>query len=684
MSGSPRNPFRRLVDELHRRSLWQILGIYGVSAWAVFEIVQTLTEGLGLPEWFPALAFTLLLIGLPVVLATAFVQEGTRVRPEDDAPAGAAGVARTATGSESPGRSSAHSVLTWRNVGMVGIGATALWGLLAAGWLVVGGHAVPGNGAGLAARASIAVLPLENLSPDPEDAYFADGIHEEILAQLTKIADLDVISRTSVMEYRGSDQNLTRIADELGVTTVLEGSVRKAADRVRITVQLIDARADRHLWAETYDRRLTVANLLDIQANVAEAIATALETELRPDERRLIQERSTENLEAYDLFLRGNDYFNRGLGDPGVVVAAEMYERAVALDPSFLLGYAALAKAHSRAIMQGFDEPERRRQLAREAAETALRIDPVHPAALAANGWYQYWAAKDYGAALAWFRKAAERSPNDSELLLGLGLAERRLALWDEALTHLLGSLRLDPRSNEKTIEVGISYAFRHEFARAAEYFQKAVDLAPDQYRAYAHLAAAVVGRDGSLAPGLEVLNDGAEVIGVDEFVLRMLSPQPSWQVQLWLLETFPGTLAALPRASLTSAQAAYLYDLLAEMRRRDGDPVAERAFADSSLASAPGGNRAGLAHARLGHRSKALSLVETVPTQMRVDGRGYQVEVLQEAYVRLMLGDTLVALDRIEHALSVPGEISRDILRVDPLWRPLHRHTRFRVLVGL
>jgi TolB-like protein/Tfp pilus assembly protein PilF len=685
MSGSPENPFRRLVEEVHRRSLWQTLGIYGVSAWAIFEMVQTLTEGLGLPKWFPALAFTLLLIGLPIVLATAFVQWGARRRSLDrEAPAEVQGAPRRESARELQGRRPTHHVLTWRNAGMVGLGAAALWGLLAAGWLLAGGPPVPGTGAAReTTRASIAVLPLDNMSPDPADAYFADGIHEEILAQLTKIGDLDVISRTSVMEYRGSNENLTRIAAELGVGNIVEGSVRKAADQVRITVQLIDARHDRHLWAETYDRRLTVANLLDIQADVAEAIAMALETELRPDERQRIQERPTENLEAYDLFLRGNEYFDRGLGDPGVLVAADMYERAVELDPSFLLGYAALAKADSRAVMQSLDEPERGGKRAREAAETALRLGPTHPAALAANGWYQYWVANDFAAALGWFEKAARRSPNDSDLLLGLGLAERRLALWDDAFAHLEQSFRLDPRSNEKAIEVGISYSFRHDCARAAEYFEKAIDLAPGQYRAYAHLSMAVVCRDGNLAPGLEVLKTGARSIGEEEFTRRMLSEQPAWSVQLWLLDALPEALEALPRSPLSSAQASYLYELLAEMSRRSHDAAKEGAYADSCLQKAPKGRWAGLAHARLGHRTEALALLETTPADLRINGRSYQEWVLKEGYAQLMLGDTAAALERLQYALTIPGDYSRDVIRVDPLWRSLRDNPRFRALVG-
>lgn len=691
MSNSRENRLRHLVREAHRHSLWQVLGIYVVSGWVVFQVVQTLTEGLGLPRWLPAFAFVLLLVGLPVVLATAFVQEAGPGPRDPTAFSDGAGqttaVETEPMGSDAPDDpgtatpDAARRVRTRRNLALGLLPALLLSALVAGIWMVSGDH----GGAGRAReRPSIAVLPLADLSPDSADAYFAEGIHDEILTHLAQLAGLDVISRTSVLEYRDTKRNVRQIARELGVSTVLEGSVRKAGSRVRVTAQLIDARTDRHLWAQTYDRLLTLDNLLDIQGDIAESIAAALRTELAPEERQLIQQRPTENLTAYDFFLRGNDYFNRGLGDPDVVIAAQMYERAVELDPEFLLAQAALAKAESRAVFQSLDRAEQRRDRAREAADAALRIDSMHPAALAAKGWYEYWGVQDYAEALPWFQRALERSPNDSDLRLGLGLVQRRFARWDDALHNLRRSFELDPRSNEKAVEIGISYTFLHDYADAVRFFQTAIGLAPAQYRAYAHLAQAVVARDGDLAAGLEVLRRGGDAVGGREFVRRMLSNQPPWETQMWLLDVFPRELDEIEARPLTEAQLPMYFALLAERSHRKGDASAERAFADSTIAHTPDGRLRGLALARLGRRGEALRLLRAPREMMRVNGRNYQEMVMQEAYGLLLLGDSTAAVDRLRHALSVPGPSSAATLRAEPLWRPLRGEPRFRALVGL
>jgi TolB-like protein len=268
---------KRLIVEIHQRSLWQVLGIYVVGAAVGYQLIQALTEGLGLPDWFPAFAIVLFIILLPVVLATAFVQEGVRGprRPETLPPfiagpdagetpteAAESEVAESAVGET---RGVHHQVFTWRNAGLGFVIALGVWGVVATGWLLLNERA--------AAPATdlkfIAVLPLENLSPDPDNEFFAAGIHEDILSQLSKIRAVNVISRTSVLQYADTDKDIPTIAEELGgVDGIVEGSVRRAGDQVRVVLQLID-KTDVHLWSETYDRDLTVANVFAIQSDIA-------------------------------------------------------------------------------------------------------------------------------------------------------------------------------------------------------------------------------------------------------------------------------------------------------------------------------------------------------------------------------------------------------------------------------
>lgn len=240
-TGRAMSRLKRLIQEIHRRSLWQVLGIYVGGAWVALQGIEALVSVLGLPGWVPGFALVVLILGLPIVLATAFVQEGVGVGGEP---------AEAEETSEPADEGGLHLVLTWRNVVLGGVVVVALAGVGVAGWFLLGG----GISRSPETIRSIAVLPLENLTGDPGQEYFADGMTEAVISEFARLGALSVISRTSVMRYKQSDKSLPEIAQELGVEGVVEGSVFRAGDRVCITLQLIDARNDLHLWAETYER----------------------------------------------------------------------------------------------------------------------------------------------------------------------------------------------------------------------------------------------------------------------------------------------------------------------------------------------------------------------------------------------------------------------------------------------
>jgi TolB-like protein len=673
--------WRSLAGELKRRRVFQVAAVYAVVAWATTEIVATVAPILHLPDWTPTLVVVLLLAGFPLSLVLAWAFDLT---PE--------GVRRTR--SASSGDTAALGASRWL-AGAVGLGI--LIALVAVGAYVHlerPGEMVTRSVEGDLARSAVAVLPLENLSPDPDNAFFTAGIHEEILARLAQIGNLHVISRTSVEKYGHSDADIRTIGRELGAAYVGEGSVRRAANRVLVTFQLINARTDEHLWAESYERDLKAAEIFDIQRDIAQRIAVSLQARLSPSEQKKLVAIPTENLAAYDAYLRGNAYFNRGLGDPSVAAASEEYERAVALDSLFVLGWAALAKAESRVVFQETDPSPERAARARAAVETALRLDPADPAAQAADGWYRYWVLHDYPAALKAFGRALKGRPGDSDVLLGLGLTERRLCLWDEAFTHLRLSFDLDPLSNEKAIEVGLSYESAQQYGQAVDMLRRAVTLAPDQYRTYAHLAAASVARDGVLESAVRVLRDGGDRIGRAEFIRRMLSPQPTWFEQLWLLDAFPQELRELDPATLTGPQRIHWFGLQAEMARRKGRVSEARAFADSVLSaidsarrtrlelpsqvSGDWGRSRGLALAYLGQEAPALRSLRLVGEPDPSDGRNLQEWVLRGAFGLLLLGHPDQAVERLRYALTIPGEVSASTLRADPLWRDLRGNPQF------
>src|SRR6516165_2873113 len=294
---------------------------------------------------------------------------------------------------------------------------------------------------------SIAVLPFENLSPDPNNAYFADGIQDEILTRLSKIADLKVISRTSTAHYKSAPMNLAQIAKQLGVAHILEGSVQKSGDAVRVNVQLIKGANDSHLWADTFDRKLT--DIFAVESEVAEKIADQLRAHLTGQEEQVLAAKPTENVEAYDAYLRGLAYSLKTANTTANAVGAQKYLReAVRLDPKFALSWALLSIVNARGyISQSLQPTLALREEARQAAETALTLQPNLGEAMLAKGQYHYACLKDYDTAVRYFEEALQFLPNNSQIPASLALVARRRGQWDRSESYFNEAERLDPRN---------------------------------------------------------------------------------------------------------------------------------------------------------------------------------------------------------------------------------------------
>src|SRR5204862_5017982 len=294
---------------------------------------------------------------------------------------------------------------------------------------------------------SIAVLQFENLSEEKSNAYFADGIQDEILTRLSKIADLKVISRTSTQRYKNTSQKLSEIADQLGVANLLEGSVQKTNDQVRVTVQLIRAANDSHLWAETFDRKLT--DIFSVESEVAKAIADQLRAKLTGREEQAIAARPTDNPKAYDAYLRGLAYTLKTGNSPGNSLGAQKYLReAVRLDPKFALGWALLSYVDAFGYRALTLQPTVALcEESRQAADTALTLQPNLGEALHAKGYYHYACLKDYDTAVRYFEQARQLLPNSSRILESLAYLERRRGQWDRSESYFTEAERLDPRN---------------------------------------------------------------------------------------------------------------------------------------------------------------------------------------------------------------------------------------------
>src|SRR5947199_1689138 len=352
---------------------------------------------------------------------------------------------------------------------------------------------------------SIAVLPFENLSEDKANAYFAEGIQDEILTRLSKIADLKVISRTSTQHYKSAPENLREIAKQLGVAHILEGSVQKSGDAVRVNVRLIKAANDSHLWADTLDRKLT--DIFSVESEVAKAIADQLRAKLTGEEEQVIAAKPTDNPEAYDAYLRGLAYTLKTQNTPANALGAQKYLReAVRLDPKFALSWALLSYVDSVGYTSLSLQPTvALREEARQAAETAITLQPNLGEAVLAKGYYHYSCLKDYDTAVGYFEQARQFLPNSSRIPESLAYVERRRGQWDRSESYFNEAERLDPRNVSILTQHALSYMELRRFPEAVRKFDQVLDITPDDLDTLV-LKAAIAQAEGDLPRASAIL----------------------------------------------------------------------------------------------------------------------------------------------------------------------------------
>jgi TolB-like protein len=539
---------------------------------------------------------------------------------------------------------------------------------------------------------SIAILPFENLSRDPDNAYFAEGIQEEILTRLAKIANLKVISRTSTQKYKSAPDNLREIAKQLGVANIVEGSVQKAADQMRVNVQLVNAQTDTHLWADTYDRKLT--DTFSVESEIAKAIAEALQAKLTGGEQRALAVKPTSNSEAYDAYLRGLAFETRTSAIPDdLEKAVRFYERSVQLDPAFALAWARLSRANAQIYFGGLDKTAARRDAAERALNTVQKLQPNSPETLLAQAYYQYWVLRDYEIAKATFGRVRELLPGSSDVPAALALIARRQGHWDESVANWEQTLVLDPRNIEWLGNAAETYAMLRQFPAALKTYDRVLDIVPNDPDTLAS-EAKIYQADGNLEQAGKLLAGvNAQTPSINAFLTK--------GDQFFLERHFDEAIRLIHNRlteyrDLPDIERRFNPFFLLLAQEYAGDIVGARATAQEMLGpletlrqkDPDNPNFAyalSLTHAVLGQKDAAIKEAERANTLLPSDKDAVDGPRNEEnlASVEVLVGDKNGAIPRLQHLLEIPykNPVTPALLRLHPQWDPLRGDPAFQKL---
>jgi TolB-like protein/Tfp pilus assembly protein PilF len=685
---------RNFFAELKRRNVYKVAVAYAVVGWVIAQIATQIFPFLEIPNWVVRLVIVLIAIGFPIALVIAWAFEAT---PE--------GIKRTEVADEMPAMK-AQKKRAW--IYIVVSGAAISVALFFLGRYTAGNSGTPRQNASAArteaaavstiSQKSIAVLPFENLSDDKNAAYFADGIQDEILTKLASIADLKVISRTSTAKYKSKPEDLKTVSQQLGVATVLEGSVQKAADKVRVNVQLIDARADAHLWAKTYDR--DIKDVFGVESEVAQEIADSLQAKLSPAEANTVASAPTKDAQAYDLFLKGEfeqRVANSNFRPESFDQAARWYREAIARDPNFALAIAQLAMCQLRRhwLTDPLTEPELMEtgRLAKRALTLAPDLAQAHVAA----GLFHYYGFREYEQALKEFQRAIELQPNNSLALSFIAFVHRRQGKWDLTLDELKKSIELDPRDPYTIGGLAETDIFLRRWKEAEDFARRGLTIDPHESTCMRMLLLSFLNQTGNAQEPLRLLatfppddlllpNTGMfdMVIGTrgETFVLAR-----DFKAALKACET--GTMATTNEWQRFAAKAG-IRVLAGDVAGAEPDAEKARELLEARLREHPQDFRAlralSWAYLALNRNADAINIarkaVELLPLDKdAVLGSG-NLAALAEIQART--GATSDAVGNLRHLLSIPaGEtVSIVRLKIDPVWDPIRNDPGFQQLL--
>ena len=660
--------------ELKRRNVYKVAVAYAVVGWLLIQVATQVFPFLEIPNWMIRLVILVTALGFPVALIIVWAFELT---PE--------GLKRTEFADKLPKKSSRNRV--WLYV-------VVLAGAISVSLFFLGRYTAPTKPSGStnAAAKSIAVLPFANLSEDKANAYFAEGIQEEILTRLAKVADLKVIARTSTQQYQSKPGNLAEIAKQLGVENILEGSVQKVADQVRVNVQLIRAASESHLWADTYDRKLV--DIFGVESEIAKAIAESLQAKLTGGEQQALAVKPTNNAEAYDAYLRGLAFEARtSASADDLEKAVRFYERAVQFDPAFALAWARLSRANAEMYFDDLDKTPARRDATERALNTAQKLQLNSPETLLAQAYYQYWVLRDYELAKATFGRVRELLPGSSEVPGALALIARRQGHWDESVANWEQTLVLDPRNIEWLKNAAETYAMLRQFPAALKTYDRVLDIVPNNPETIAseakiYQAEGNLEQAGKLLAGVNAQTPSTNAFAtkIDQLILERHFDEAVRLIHNRLTEY----------RDLSDVERLFNLFFLVLAQQFAGDIVGAKAAAQQILGPLEAlcqkdpdnpnfAELLSVIRAVLGQKDAAIKEAERAITLLP-SGKDAVVGPKDEeilAAVEVSVGDKNRAIPRLQHLLEIPYAncLTPALLRLDPKWDPLRGDPAFQKL---
>ena len=671
------NP-KHFFGELKRRNVYKVAVAYIVAAWALAQGIAQVFPVFDIPNWIIRLIVVLIVIGFPIALISAWAFE---ITPE--------GIKRTEEADAMP-QSARPSNRTW--IYIVVVGAAISLSLFFLGRYTAGNRITSGD------RKSIAVLPFASLSQDKNDAYFADGVQDQILTNLAKVSDLKVISHTSVRQYKtGAERNVREIGQQLGVAYIMEGSVQRVRDRLRINAQLIDARTDTHIWAETYDR--TAADLFAIQSELAQSIVTQLKAKLSPQQKAEIEERPTQDLDAFELYLQAktivDSYLNATDVRAAMLQALKSLDDAIKRDPNFVSAYCYAARANDLLFFFDLDPTPDRISLAEAAVNTALRLRPDSAEAHFAQADYYFRCLRDYDRAQEELAIARPGLPNSTPFFILSGYTNRRRNHFADAERDFSTAFALDPRNPNAYNLLADTYVLQRRFPEAVHVYDNVLAAGEDVPIVRFRRANCVLNGTGNTGPMRDILMKSPEM----EFAGSQ-TPVRSWMAML------DGNYAEAERVLVVSPREDFQdVDLSFYFPKSWYQAMVSRAKGDSARATAalrecreilaqrlivkPEHARtiAVLAQVDAGLGEKDLAIreaqhaIDLMPISKDIYDGALVLEGLAQVYT--WTGDRDRAIELVQKLVTMPSYINYARLKLHPLWSPLRGDPRFEKIVA-